>query len=331
MKPSVEKVQKGGRTVYVLRDESSGAEASVLPEYGFNLFDLKLPVAGKVRPVLFAAGDFAENLGSAARNGIPILFPFPNRIRDGKYTFEGKTYELPKNLGPNAIHGFALDAAWDVVAFEATDKGAVIEGRYQLSRQSPKARDLWPTDAVLQVRYELAGRKLDMHITVSNPSARPLPFGFGIHPYFYLPFEPEGDAARTEVILPASKVWTLEEFLPTGKVEDVPEPLDFRKGKPRKGLKLDDVFAGLSREGDAYRCVLRDLVLKSELIVTFGENFRELVAYTPPDLPNVISLEPYTQTTDAINLQAKGIDAGLRIIDHDHQDHFHIAFETNDL
>ena len=43
------------------------------------------------------------------------MAPFAGRLRDGRFTFEGRTYQLPITEGPNAIHGTTLDAAWTVV------------------------------------------------------------------------------------------------------------------------------------------------------------------------------------------------------------------------
>src|ERR1700722_16438457 len=118
-----------GRTVTTLRGESSGAMASVLPYYGFNMFGRRLPVAGQVRRVVVASDDFPDNPTSPRRNGTPVLFPFPNRIRDGKYTFEGKSYEVPVGTKVHAIHGFAIAAKWDVAEQGATDAEAFIVGR----------------------------------------------------------------------------------------------------------------------------------------------------------------------------------------------------------
>jgi aldose 1-epimerase len=318
----------GGRTVHTLHDDATGSSASVLPSFGFNLFDLRLPAAGQVRAILASAPDFADNPRDPARNGTPILFPYPNRVRDGKFTFQGKSYTLPIGLAPNAIHGFALDAPWDVVEHKASDGEAWVTGRYQISKSTPRMREHWPTDAVLEVRYALSGRRLTMTITVSNPTADDLPYGFGIHPYFRLPMAKGGDDAATRVILPASKYWVLDQFLPTGEQRDVDERLDFRKGQPRKGQKLDDVLAGLAFDGDRCVCRLVDEGLKAEFRLSFDRGFRELVVYTPPRDPDVISLEPYTQTTDAINLAAKGVDGGLRTLGHGRQDTLTIVMET---
>lgn len=318
---------RGGGTVYTLRDESTGASASILPAYGFNLFDLQLPMAGKVRPIIASAPNWADRPNGAGGNGTPILFPYPNRIRAGVYQYKGKTYHLPITLAPNAIHGFALDAPWDVIEQKATATEASVTGRYQISKDTPKLSASWPVDAILQVRYALSGRRVTMTTTVINPTADELPYGFGIHPYFRLPITPGGDAEATRVILPASKYWVLQDLLPTGERRDVDAKFDFRKGQPRKGLSLDDVFTGIDYQGDRATCRLVDLDLKAEFRLGFDRNFRELVVYTPR-ANDVISLEPYTQTTDAINLDAKGIDAGLRRLGHGGMDTMTITMET---
>lgn len=319
---------QGGRTIFTLLDDATGAFAAVLPSYGFNLFDLRLPLAGEPRRVIVASAGWEANPGHAGDNGIPIMFPFPNRIRGGRFRFGGKDYRTPANLGPNAIHGFAIDANWDVIEHAATDREAFIVGRYRISMQSPGALASWPTDAILQVRYGLAGRKLTLDATVSNPTAEPLPFGFGIHPYFRLPFPPGGDPAATRVVIPASEAWELRDLLPTGRRVPVDARLDFRQGRPMAGLKLDDVLTGLATEGGRFTCRMIDEAKRAELRMTAGDGFREVVVYTPRGDGDVIAIEPYTQTTDAINLQPRGVDAGLRVLGHGGHAAFSIALET---
>ena len=324
----IQTTDRAGGKVYSLHDDATGASASILPAYGFNLFDLRLPLAGLSRPVLVAAPDFADRPGHPAGNGTPILFPFPNRIRNGRFTFEGRAFQLPATNGPNAIHGFAMAAPWDVLEHKAASDQAFIVGRYQISKNSPNSILLWPTDAVLQVAYSLSGRRLSMTVTVSNPTAANLPYGFGIHPYFRLPFASEGDPAHTQVILPASKYWVLNEFLPTGEIRPVDARLDFRAGQSRNGLKLDDVLTGLVYQERRGLARLVDLDLKAEFRLTFDDSVRELVVYTPPQKPNVLAVEPYTQVTDAINLEPQGKDAGLRVLAHGRQQTFSLTMES---
>lgn len=327
---SVEILERGGRAVYRLSDVSSGASAEVLPSYGFNLFDLRLPIGGVSTPVVSAAGDFAEHPSHPARSGIPILFPYPNRVRDGRFRFRDRDFDLPITNGPNAIHGFALEASWDVIEHQAGPEGAFVTGRFQISRHAPERQASWPADAVLEVRYGLLGRRLTMDLTVTNPSVTELPYGFGIHPYFFLPFAPDGDPSQTQVILPASTYWVLQDFLPTGEVRPVDARLDFREGQPRRGLDLDDVLSGLAYdEGEWGVCRLIDLARSAELRIGFDRGFRELVAFTPKGRENVVAVEPYTQTTDAINLEPRGVDAGLRVLSPGQSDRLRIFFESS--
>src|SRR5438034_969248 len=71
--------------------------------------------AGPALDLLYADPDLFHN-GRPTRSGIPILFPFPNRIRDGRYSWDGKSYQLPLNdpTRLNAIHGFACRHPWRV-------------------------------------------------------------------------------------------------------------------------------------------------------------------------------------------------------------------------
>jgi aldose 1-epimerase len=323
-------VRPGGREVVKLLDDMTGASASILPSFGFNLFDLHLPVVGKPTPIIVSAADFADDPKHPGRNGTAILFPYPNRVAGGKYSFGGKDYTLPINAGPNSIHGFALEAPWDVIDRGMDGTGAFVVGRYHLASHSAEHRDQWPTDAILQVRYSLAGRKLTMTVTVSNPSDRDLPYGFGIHPYFRLPFPPGGDPNRTRIVVPAGKFWVLDQFIPTGEVRDVVPRLDFRDGQPRTGLKLDDVVTGLNFRGDFASCRLIDLEKDTEFRIGFDRTFREVVLYTPPGTTDVLAVEPYTQTTDAIHLEARGVDAGLRVLKHGASETMVITMETAD-
>jgi len=203
-----------------------------------------------------------------------------------------------------------------VVEHRATTDEAFLIGRFQLSKQAPEVCDHWPADAVIQVRYGLSGRRLTMTTTISNPTAVDLPYGFGIHPYFRLPFAPGGDLGRTRIVIPASKTWTLKDFLPTGEIVPVDDRLDFRRGKPIEGLKLDDVLTDLEHDGAEGVCRLIDLEKGGEVV------------FPPPAKPDVIAIEPYTQTTDAINLQAKGFDAGLRVLGHGRSDVLTLSMQT---
>ena len=314
MSTRIDQAEQNGRPIFTLVDETTGASAAITPSYGFNLFDLRLPARGEIRRVIVARDDFAANPDKPGRNGVPILFPFPNRIRDGRYSFGGKDYSLFIEPGKeHAIHGFAIAAPWDVIDQGATAEGAYLVGRFQISRNAPDRLASWPADAVLTVRYDLAGRRLGMTIDVANPSSRDLPFGFGIHPYFRLPFA-AGRPEAGRLILPAAAMWTQEGNLPTGASVPVEPRVDFRGGGSTAGRHLDDVLTGLTFHDDQCTCRLVDDDLGCETILSFDRSFRDLVVFVPPQDDTLVAVEPYTQTTDAINLAARGVDGGLRVL-----------------
>ena len=84
-------------------------------------------------------------------------------------------------------------------------------------------------------------------------------------------------------------------------------------------LQLDDVLTDLrpiavdQQDGLGLAGVVAHPSGERMLTLWAGPDFRELVLFTPPHR-EAICLEPYTCTTDAINLSASGIDAGLRVL-----------------
>ena len=91
---------RGDREVLTMSDTDSGASASILPSYGFNLFDLRLPAAGAVRSLVVAKPGWEANPEKPARHGFPVLFPFPNRIDRGRFSWDGASYQLPLTKPP---------------------------------------------------------------------------------------------------------------------------------------------------------------------------------------------------------------------------------------
>ena len=115
-------------TICVLQD-GGGGRAEVWPALGFNCFACQTVLGGRSLDILYADPNLFGD-GRPTRSGIPILFPFPNRIRDAKFAFGGQEYSLKANNGPNAIHGFAYDAPWDLVDYGQDGTGAFAEVDY---------------------------------------------------------------------------------------------------------------------------------------------------------------------------------------------------------
>jgi len=297
-----------------LVDSLSGGFAQVAPALGFNLFRLHSNVADRPVPILLEPPSLTELKANPSRYGHPILFPFPNRIRHGKYVWKGREYATPVNASGHAIHGYALRSVWSVIAEEATDSFARIEAEWRLSADAPEHVPHWPSDPTLRVSYRLEDAMVSIVAVVENPGPDEMPWGLGFHTYFRLPLSSTTKANRTRIYVPASRRWELDGFLPTGKKIALPPELDFRHGLPRDGLKADDVLTGLEHGADGFsECRLVDEPLGWEVTMRSSREFSEMVVFTPAWNQQTIALEPYTQTTDAINLAARGIEGGLRI------------------
>ena len=107
------------------------------------------------------------------------LIPFPGRVRDGKYTFDGHAYEMDRNDkdGPNAIHGFLRLAAWEV---EGQTDNAV---RFAVTLD-PAAHPGYPFALRASVTYVLLEEKgLTCALTIENTGTQAAPVAAGFHPF----------------------------------------------------------------------------------------------------------------------------------------------------
>jgi len=308
-------------TIFVLLDAARGAAVEVWPALGFNCYHWQTTRQGRSLDLLYADPQLFSG-GRPTRSGIPILFPFPNRIRDGRFSWQGKTYQLPTNdpAGKNAIHGFACRKPWRVVDQGADAASAWLTGEFVGSVDAPESLAHWPADYRLRLTWRLTQQGLRIEAVVGNPDRQPLPFGLGYHPYFRIPFTSGVSEQEYAVECSARKYWELEDSLPTGKLLPLNETRDLRTGRLFPSLTLDDVFTDLaagSPPGPDALC-WRGGLLQADNGVTLqvltSPAFRELVLFTPPHR-QAVCLEPYTCATDAVNLQQRGLDAGWLVLE----------------
>lgn len=100
------------------------------------------------------------------------MVPFAGRIRRGHFTFEGKTYDVPINMAPHAIHGMGYDTPWEVLAH---NRNTIVLG---LRIGTP-----WPFSATATHILQIHNNRLVQQITVTGgPKDQPVTFGW--HPWF---------------------------------------------------------------------------------------------------------------------------------------------------
>src|SRR4051812_49890917 len=105
-----------------------------------------------------------------------LLMPWPNRIRDGRYSFSGRDHQLPLSepAAGNASHGLVRWAAWTLEELSS----ASVSLTYRLMAQSG-----YPWTVDLHVLYDLSADGLTVTQTATNLSASPAPYASGAHPY----------------------------------------------------------------------------------------------------------------------------------------------------
>lgn len=294
-------------TAYILSDPADTVRAEVWPGFGFNClrWQFRQP-DGSWGNVLYTAPDWETN-PVPTRSGHPILFPFPNRLAHGRFTFEGRDYQLPLNesTGTHAIHGFSPRAKWRVVGAGGEKGHAFVSGQLRRSTDLPAAP--WPGDFVITVTYELHANALVVDCLVENAGTEPMPFGLGYHAYFAIPDVPDATADEMTLLAPTGELWEATAGIPTGQRLPVPEELDFRSAKPIGTTHLDTLYATGSKRPTVSR--LSHPRSAGTLLVSAPADFRELVLFTPPHR-KAVAVEPYTCASDAANRP----DGGFRVL-----------------
>jgi aldose 1-epimerase len=237
---------------------------------------------------------FAEGEMCQAARG-QLLMPWPNRIGDGAYAFDGRDLQLPLSEPDkrNASHGLARWAAWSPEEHTATS----ISLGYRLMAQTG-----YPWTLDLHVLYDLSADGLTVTQTATNLSDRPAPYASGAHPY--LSAGP-GPVDGWELTLPASvRLLSDERQLPVGSEDVTGTPYDFRVARPVRDTVVDDAFGDLARDEDGVATAqVRDPVTGLGTALWVDRHHPWLMVYTG-DAPSAgarraLAVEPMTAPPDA--------------------------------
>ncbi len=302
-----------GPAVVVLSDTEAETQVILVPELGFTCTTFRVFVGDEIWNVLAEPPTVDDLRNRPGRFGIPIMFPWPNRICEGRFTFRGRQFELPlAPNGPHAIHGPVRERPWTVEAKGSDDNGAFCRAFVEIGGDSG---DVWPFPTRLTCEYRLYGRTLSLAAHAENLGSEPMPMGFGIHPWFPLPLGPGGSRPATELRLGAEAFWRLDEtMVATGEIAPVREGFDARAWSPIQDRFIDDVYTSLPLADGWFTAEARDPVSGRSIAVSSDATFREHVVFAPLHTP-ILCLEPYTCPTDAFNLDSRGLDAGLIVLE----------------
>jgi aldose 1-epimerase len=241
---------------------------------------------------------FAEDEMPSGGRG-QLLMPWPNRIQDGRYEFDGSTYQLGLTdpTRHHASHGLARWVAWTLE--EHTDVSVSLVYRLMAQTGYP-----WTLD--LHVVYDLSADGLTVTQTATNLASSPAPYASGAHPYLLAGPGPVDD---WELTLPAAtRAVTDERLIPTGTEPVEGTGFDFRVARPVRGTVFNDSFTDLDRDEDERVTVLVRHPAAGTAVVLWADAMHPwLLVYTADDTSaprRSLAVEPMTAPVNAFRTGA---------------------------
>jgi aldose 1-epimerase len=175
-------------------------------------------------------------------HGAPLI-PWPNRLGDGRYSFDGQDYQLPitEPEHGNAIHGLLRWRNWRPVE---RSEAHIVMGITLYPQPG------WPFALEISVSYGLVDGGLSVQTSARNSGGGPCPFGSGQHPYL----SPGAGATLDQCTLSFAADTRIltdpDRQLPSGS-EPVPGgEFDFHSERLIGTLQIDDPFTDLARDAE---------------------------------------------------------------------------------
>ena len=212
--------------LYTLRN-ASGLEARIMT-YGGIIVSLKTPDrSGKLADIVLGFDSLSGYLKDSPYFGA-VIGRYENRIARGRFTLDGKTYQLPINNPPNSLHGGTR--GFDKVVWDATtssdDIGLV---KLALNHVSPDGDQGYPGTVRVQVTYTLTDSNA-LAVTYRATTDKATPINLSQHSYFNLTGDAQRDILGHVLTLNADRYTPVDTTLiPTGEIASVAgTPFDFR-------------------------------------------------------------------------------------------------------
>lgn len=257
------------------------------PEIGGSITECSIKRDGQWIPIMRPGG---EPLTRSSDASSFVLIPYSNRLRDGRFTFEGKEYQL-RDAEKHAIHGDVRDRPMQVLDHTSE--------RVTLGFNSHDFEDVnFPFPFSVKILYALGGSSFSSHIQLTNSGKTAMPAGCGFHPYFNrrLP----GSTGEVELQLTVGGVYPGETPLPTGPAGPVQSNQDFHVQRPLD-VVLDHCFAGWNRQA-----VIDWPGSGIKARIQAEPGMEHVILYSPKD-ESFFALEPVTNANDGFNLFDRGV------------------------
>ncbi|MDP9387927.1 MAG: aldose 1-epimerase family protein [Actinomycetota bacterium] len=226
-----------------------------------------------------------------------ILAPWPNRVVDGRWTWDGVEHQLAitEPERGHALHGLVRTLRWDVVEHGAdrVELEAVL-----------LAHPGWPFPLHLSASYALGAGGLTSVLTATNVGRTPCPYGVATHPYLAVP----GGTVDDAVLRMPAATWlsTDDRLAPVDRRPTAGTPYEFTDETPIGERRADNAFTDLDRLPDGrVEATLtapdgRTTVMWGDAGVRWWQLFTG-DALSPRWRRATLALEPMTCPPDALN------------------------------
>lgn len=282
-----------GHRVRILASHDAGVRATFVPELGMLACSLRH--GGE--ELLGLRDGLRAYAGRGATMGVPLLYPWANRLAAPAYRFGGRRVALdgltPRDDDGLPIHGLlAAVRGWRLTAAGAGDDGARVSAELDA-----RALEGFPFPHVARVDAALRGATLTIETTIRPTGAAAVPVTFGYHPYLRLPGVPRD---RWEVEAPVARRLLVDDRgIPTGETGAV-EPVSGPLGRRRfdDGYVVADGGRPFALTGGGRR-----------VEVAFEAGYPYAQIFAPCD-DDVICFEPMTAPANALRGTPPWVAAG---------------------